>query len=584
MMHFLVALALPAQLSVALPPDSVRRLRNQARSAEAHFERLSRRRAPVSFGSRYGRDCDEIIGRFCIKYDSTSENTRPSQPEPGAVIDARRAAIEAQRRYFAAAPNQRAAAGPLVRLLVGDDRVGEAVSAAATFAVLSADTLWAELLQGLAANAAGDVEAAQRHFARATMRMDDDTRREWTDTGWLVDPREQRTVRRLPTAARDEYERRFWVLADPLWLTSPNERWTEHMARRTQARLQAEIPLVAGMHRWGSDLEQIAIRWGMPSARSRILGTMPGQESAFVEYFDTAQRAFAPERLLTEGLPEPPLPGDPPSIYAARARSVIPLRFVSRLVDLPHQVTRFLSAGEIVLRVDGALPSPHDSVASGRVQLGLFVYDSALTRRSHRTATAAWVRDTTPFNLGVRAPPGQLIYSVEALDSAADFAARARYSLPAFVPDAGPVVSDLLICHPFEGGQLPDHREHASLRPLPVLEVERGATIGVYAEVYRLASAGPEALRVEFALEPAESRGLLTQLARWIGRAAGIVPPEADPRVAWRAEAEELVHPLALNMPLDPGRRGRHVLILRVTDTATGVTTETRRVLLIGGR
>jgi hypothetical protein len=576
--------AAPMIAGRAAAADTVRRLRNQARSAEAAFERLARRRAPVTWGGGYGTSCDEIIGRFCLRYDSTGTSSRPTDEEVGAVIDARRAAIEAQRRYFSIAPHERDAAGPLVRLLLVDDRPSEAVSAALTFAALSPDTLWGELLQGLAHQAAGNADAAQQHYARAVLRMPDDMRRQWTDPHWLLDPREQRAVRRLPPGERHEYERRFWLLADPLWLTAPNERWIEHMTRRVQARLHSEVPRVSGMNPWGRDLDEITIRWGLPTTRSQVLGNRPGAESSFIEYYDTAQRAFAPERLLTAGVPEPPLPGDPAAIYAARARSVIALPNISRVVDLPHQVTRFLAGSDVVVRVDGLVPSPPDSLARQPVQLGLFVYDSALTRRSRSVRAELWTPDSLHVALWTRAPAGQLIYSIEALDTAADFAARARYALSAFVPESGPVVSDLLIGAAFEEGELPDRRDHPGLRPLPVLEVARGSVIGVYAEVYRLADAGPDALRVEFSLEPADSPGLLSQFARWLGRAAGLVQPQADPRVAWQAGSEDAVHPLALNLPLDPGRRGRHVLILRVTDVATGVTTESRRVLLVRDR
>jgi hypothetical protein len=601
MMHLLLTLALPAQLGAALPPDSVDRLRSRARAAEASFERRARALAPISWGGFDGRNCDEIIGRFCLRYDSTA--ARPPASEVGSVIDARRDAVETVRRYFSAAPGARDAAGPLVRLLVLDNRAAEAVSAAATFAALSPDTLWAELLLGISHQAAGQPAVAERHFVRALARMDDATRRVWADPRWLLDYREQRLLDRLSAGARAEYERRFWIVSDPLWLTPGNERWTEHMARHAEARLLADVPVVTGMVRWGRDLDQLTVRYGTPSSRSQVRGNMPWDPSSFIEYFDTAQRAYTPERWLNDGLPEPPLPGERPPLYASRVKSGYALRTVTRLLDLPHQVTRFLTGDEVIVRVDGALaatpapatgtPAAGDPAAAppagavpgaasrGTIELGLFAYDSAFTRRVQTVRTARWSGDTTRFTLTVRAPPGQLVYSVEALDTAGDYAARARYALPAFLPGDGPVVSDLLVARQFPAERLPGRRDDPLLHALTELRVQRGDTVGIYAEVYRLTRSGPDAVRVELALEPAQGPGLLRQFARWLGRVAGVTQPSTDPRVAWSAEAEEGVHPLALNVPLVPDRAGLHALVLRVTDRGTGQTAESRRMLLI---
>jgi hypothetical protein len=167
----------------------------------------------------------------------------------------------------------------------------------------------------------------------------------------------------------------------------------------------------------------------------------------------------------------------------------------------------------------------------------------------------------------------------------AGFAARARYSLPALVlPDSGPIVSDLLICLPFVDGELPADRDAPSLRARPTLVVAAGETLGIYAEAYRIAGTGPETVRVEVALEPADGPGLFTRFARWLGRAAGVTQSRSDPRVAWQAATEEAVFPLALNLPLDPALHGRHVLVLRITDLQTGRDAETRRLVLIRPR
>jgi hypothetical protein len=402
---------------------------------------------------------------------------------------------------------------------------------------------------------------------------------------WLLDFREQRLLRRLAPHERAEYERRFWIASNPLWLTEPNERWVEHMARHAVARLLREAPRGAGAVRWGDDRYQLTVRYGTPASRAQVRGHRAFEAAGFVEYYDTAQRAYSPERWLADGFPQPPLPGEAPPLYAGRSRSGYALRTVSRVVDLPHQLTRFVSGTDVVLRVDAALRKPDGAdEAATEVRLGLFAYDSAFTRRVQSVTAQPWAGDSLRFSLLVRMPATELVYSVEALDSVAGFAARARYALPASLPDEGPIVSDLLIALPFEEGRLPSRRDDPALRPRPSLEVAAGETLGVYAEVYRIEEAGADRLRVELALEPADRPGLLTQLGRWIGRATGITGPRIDPRVAWQTAAEDAVYPLALNLPLDPRRHGRHELVLRVTDLRSGLTAETRRPLLIHAR
>lgn len=573
MLHTLLLVALPAQLGAALPEDSIDRLRSRARAAEATYERLSRNLAPFSWGGSAGRDCDEIVGRFCLRFDASPGP--PPEGEVGRVVDARRDAVEAIRRYFSAAPGELSAAGPLVRLLVQDERSREALSAARAFAALSEDTLWADLLLGLANHASGDIEEAERRFVRALGRMEPERQRAWADPEWLLDHAERRSVRRLSSRDRAEYERKFWLVSDPFWLTPANESWVEHMTRHVESRLLERVPIVGGMLRWGSDLDELTIRYGTPVARGRIGGSR--DESSLVEYFDTAQRAFAPAAWLSAGLPGPPRPDRPPLLYASRVRSAHVVRAVTRVLDLPHQLTRFIEGDSVVLRVDAAVP-PRDSLPSSVLDAGLFAYDSAFTRRFGTRDQAVWRPDTLPLTLLVTLPPGRLVYSIEVMDTAADFAARARYAVDALVPDDGPVLSDLLLSQPFRDGGLPERRDDPQLVALPRAVVNAGDTLGIYAEVQRIAGT-TAAIRI--GIEPADGPNALARAARWIGRTLGLTGPPTDPTVEWRAPTSGGIHPIALDLPLDADRRGTFALVLRVTDPVTGRTSESRRLLLI---
>jgi hypothetical protein len=593
--HALLSLGFIAQLGAALPADSVETLRDRARRAEARFERLSRQLAPLSWSDAFaGYECDEIVGRFCLRFDSAGTRPATLDSEAARVVDARREAVEAIRRYFSAAPRERSAAGPLVRLLIRDGRAAEAASAAGAFAALSGDTLWGELLQGLAHHWAGAGTRAERHFIAALAHLPVEERRHWLDPSWLLDPEERRSARRLSEHVRADYERQLWLVVDPFWLTPENERWNEHIARHVETRLLAEVPVVAGMVRWGRDLDELTVRYGTPTTRARQ-GRPGSASSGMIEYWDTAQRAYVPARM-SAGLPRQPPPGERPLLYAAAARSAYTLRSVDRVIEPLHQVTRFLRGDTVMLRVDAAMPyggddmAPQDnagdttSVPAGARALtppraGLFVYDSAFTRRTDATGIAILDGDTARFALFVAAPPGRLIYSAEMLGDSTVTAGRARYALDAHVPPFGPVVSDLLISRRFDPADPPDQLDDPRLRPFASLIFRPGDTLGVYAEVYRVENA--RSIDLQVALENAGRPSLLGRFSRWIGRGLGLIEPADDPRVGWRGEPANARYVVALNLVLEQDRSGLQDLVLQVTDPVTGELTEARRRIRI---
>ena len=565
------------QLGAAIPADSVEKLRDRARNAEARYERLARSTAPLSWGGG-GGNCDEIVGRFCIRFDSLSKP--PETTEDVEVTAARRDAIEAVRRFFSAAASDRRAAGPLVRLLVDDDRAREAASAAGAYAALSRDSVWGELLQGYALHAAGDHGVAEQHYTRGIARMDSTTRRRWRDPSWLLDDAEQRAVSRLPAAARAQYETRLWRLSDPFWLTEGNETWLEHVSRHLESALLKDVPFVSGMTSWGEDVYELTVRYGTPTARTRINNSNPlaSAGSNFVEYWDSASRSYVPPRLLLEGYPSAPEPGIKPLLYAARARTGYAWRG-ERVVEIEHQVTRFIDGGAVVLRVDAAV---HADTTPSRAptEATLFTADSLLSALRVARAPLTWQKDSGQVTLVARAPPGHLVYSVEVIDSAAQLAARARYALSAHLPDSAPWLSDILVCAPFPAGAHPARYDDSALAARPSLVLRRGDTLGIYAEAYRLRE-GESSLEVQLSIEPADPPHAVRRLFDWVGRAAGLAGPPTQPRVAWTEATTAVVHALSVNLPLDPRLRGRHMLVMRITDPVRGASAVSRRLILI---
>jgi hypothetical protein len=576
-MHFALLIGLvPAQLGVALPQDSVDALRRAAQAAEARYERLARSLAPFTWTSASGGECDEVVGRFCLRFDSISEP--PATPEATGVARAREDAVEAARRHFAAVPGDRHAAGPLVRLLVREGRTAEAASAAGAFAALTADTLWGHLLLGFAHHRNGDHDAAEHHFTAALPRMDPPERRRWLDVSWLVSDRELRALRRLSPVQREAYERRLWLLSDPFWVSAANERWGEHLSRHVESRLLARVPPVGGAVAWGDDQDELTVRYGTPSSAERMRGSAGSMgPDPLLEHWDTAGRAYVPPALLVDGFPGVPVPGAKPVLYAARARTAWAMTTVRHVLEPDHQVTRFLDGRAVLLRIDGVFGD--SMVAAPPPVATLIAWDSALAVRAEQRAATRRDGDSVHFSTLMRAPPGLGYYSVEAFDTARGVAVRARYALAARVHGDALVVSDILVAYAVPHTAQPDRPDDPALRARPSLQVARGDTVGLYAEVYRRPGAG--ALRVEVALEPAGEPHVLVQAARWIGRVVGGAAEPADPRVEWVSEEAGETLPIVLNLPLPPDRRGLQEIVLRVTDTTSGESAESRRLVRI---
>jgi hypothetical protein len=588
--HALIAVA--AILLQQAAPDSAA-VRAAARRAEAAYERDARRYAPLTGWSGSGARCDEIVGRFCLRFDDGAAADPP--PEPARIVDARRAAIDALRRAVAMLPGDAALVGPLVRLLIEDDRAGEAVAAARTLEALAPDSAAHALLVGLALHAAGEEAAAAERFTRALVLMDEAARARAHALDWLVAPAERRRYRALPADERARYAQAVWTLADPLYLTRINERWAEHIARYAYARLLERVPLVHGMHRWGRDLEELLIRYGVAYRRGRELGPRLDQ-AGIVEYYDPRQLAYVPETLLSRGYPPPPLPGMDWPLAAERARSGYAPRSIRSMEPLPHQLTRIPAGAGWLVRVDATFgldsmarvpppPLPGDTASANApvpdvVATGLFLLATgrAMDRVAAAPGTVSLEGDSARLTLATIADSGAYVYSAEAYEPATRTARRARYTLelPAV---SGLRVSDVLVARPFGNEPPHTHTDRERLRPLAHLVIAPNATIGIYAEVAGLRRG---AYDVEVLARRADRGSLPARLVRWLGASLGVARAPAPPRVRWRAthdSAEPLV--IALDLPLTGLGSGLHVIEIAVIDSRTGQRAAGQRVIRI---
>lgn len=591
MLAFLIPLLLQA------PQDSVAELVKAAKRAQAEYEFLARSRAPIRMAPGGRQQCDEVVGRFCLFFDPSERDT-PLPPEPVQARRARKEAIGALARAAERAPTEARVARSLVRDLVEDGRPAEALAAARRFAWATTDTLWRALLLGFALHAVEEDTAAEREFATAWARLGERERRR-VRIDELLAPDEAARVRRLEPGERAAYEAALWRLADPLYLTPGNERWVEHLARYVWSRMLEEAPVVTGMLRWGSDLEELTLRYGVPRGRERTPNFGMGFEpDRLVERYDPASLAFLPESLLLAGVRGPPDPGAPWEPEALRARSGYAPSAARKVVHLAHQVSRLPAGDSVVLRIDASLPL--DSLAAGAATApaGLFVLpgpaallrgDTALVTEVRATASAADSGHALAVTMQATLPPGSYVYSAEALEGRSRLAGVARHSVVLLSPAGRLALSDILVAYPFPRGAAPTGRDDATLRGRGDLTLAAGETVGLYAEVTGLA-VGPgdvRRYRVELEVVPLEGPPAPARAVSWLARKLGLAKGGTrQVRLSWSGEAAGRLQPAVLTTNLEVPRLspGLYALTITVTDAVGGASARAERRIRIAKR
>src|SRR3990172_4784388 len=147
-------------------------------------------------------------------------------------------------------------------------------------------------------HAGRDYPGADSAFAAALHAMPEDLRCRWTDLSPVLGGLRGR-YRKLPCAQRVTLERRIWWLADPLYLVPGNERRTEHFSRRMMNALQDRAQSAYGM-RWGTDLEELLIRYGWPVGweQEAPVSANPGRPSIVSHNPPTTWHFLPPARFV----------------------------------------------------------------------------------------------------------------------------------------------------------------------------------------------------------------------------------------------------------------------------------------------
>jgi hypothetical protein len=250
---------------------------------------------------------------------------------------------------------------------------------------------------------------------------------------------------------------------------------------------------------------------------------------------------------------------------------------------LDHAVSRFHQDDSVVVRIDAALPYDSAVTLPTRLEFGVFLLDSMFRVVASTVDTMAVSTDSVEASLTLRLPEKAVAYSVEARELGSRLASRARHWLPAPLPAARPLLSDLV---PLHGGAqaLPESRRSPTFKPLSSLNLERGQALAIYLEVVGLTPNDDRMVSYSVDLEVMEQSrpGVFTRAVHRLGRALGLGGDDISPRITWNEQKPAAVAvPIALNLGRLQLDRGLKRLRVTVTDRETGVKSAIDRVVRV---
>jgi len=521
------------------------RLRRSAQEAQSDFERIRRRHLELALGGWSG-ECDEVVGRMCLRHGGEDDWTPP--PEPQEIISAREELLAILERIATALPGDGWVLGQRVLYLGDAGRWSESIRLAGQCGGVT--PWWCSCLEGFALHMDGDYVGSIGVFRRGLSQMDPDVARRWQDPRVLLDSHARGWVRGSRELPADQARRTLWLLGDPLYLVPGNDRETEHYARWVVAELREDSHNPYGLS-WGQDLREVLLRFGWEIGWERILPRIgEWATTGVVGHHHPESRAFLPPGWVLEDptgvgqgewIPEEesPVAGYAP-VYAPR------------LGPATAQIARFRRGDSVLVVASYRFPpeesetsSPGDSTLPDDALAGLFLLPGG---------TNPWHESVARSPAGVlvlSVPPGPYLVSLELHSPREKRAARLRHGLIAETsPPDVPSLSDLLILR--ESDDLPTGFRDAIARARPSTAVTTGERVPVAWEVYGL-GLQREAPHFHVSLRR-RNRGLLSRVAGWIGLGGD----DREVVLSWMEAAPDAMSPLFravhVNLPeLEPG-------------------------------
>jgi hypothetical protein len=514
-----------------------------ARDAQRSFESYRRFQLPRVVAR--GGACDVTIGRFCY-WDDNRDSPLPA--ERASVARARERLRASLDSLGALDSSSDYIAGQSVRYALEAHDVG---AATAFLENCAATPWWCLALRGLAWHRAGDEPRSAAAFDSALVAMPEALRCEWLDVEkWLPRGTHLWSGDHPDCAERERLGARVLWLAAPLLTWRPEATRDELLARRTLLKI---LRGTSTPHRigWGSDLVEIALRFGWPDSWARedeAINSLVTPEIRVVGHEPTPSFNFVPDHEALES----PLEASPDDWQLIGNRKP-PMRYapgwLAMIDTLPVQIARFLRAGGDSMLVvaafdaramladttiaavnpadddesDGRLapsgedgsssaagfgtpPSASDSVATPRAAALLAVSPES-------TLTASETPRDSSGAIVLASERRPVLAAVEVLDSARARAARWRGAIQPL--DSSAMVSDILVGLAAGGAPPPILLDSAVPRAIAPLLVSAGDTVALYWESY--AHATPDhPVRVALRLVPLSS-GFFGRIARSLG-------------------------------------------------------------------
>jgi hypothetical protein len=579
------------------PPDSAALIR-EARRAQGSFERRRVSHFPLTDRGG-GTECDERIGRMCLRFGSGSDWEPP--PERDEVRALRQGLLDILHRVGSAIPGDDWVLGQRLHYLGEGGLWPEAEELARRCG--GATPWWCSALLGYVLHRQGEYVEAERVFGHALEAMPEERAREWRDLQRLLDGDGARLYRRWEGEERRVLEERVWSLANPLLLVPGNDRLTEHFARHVEAEIRSDARNPYNL-RWGRDLAEIHVRYGAEYGWERERpGWNPHETAQVVGRFHPRSRGFLPPGKYLEDPSSLP-PGEW-TVDERRVRARHAPAYAPRIHALEPQVARFRRGDSIYALASWRVAAfqdfdtaPWQPPPEGEYRSGLFLIpvgpasgrgprgepapeptagpgQGPAAKPSH-TVPSSLARTGTQGLLTLTAPSGEWVLSVETLHPQAKRAWRARMGLSSEpLPQGVVALSDLLLTEPLPEDstlELSDVVEAA----LPGMEVPEGEGLGVAWEVYGLTRADGE-LRFRITLDRA-GRGLL----RRAGERIGVLESEPPLVLSWEEGGVDPPGPLFRTVTLDLAALDPGEYELRLELDLTGRTPAVaRRVIRI---
>ena len=545
--------------SLVVFPDSAALLR-EARAAQAGFERRRVSLIPMTHGGGSGTECDERIGRMCIRFGSGSDWEPPPEREEVRVL--RRELLETLAEIESAVSGDDWVLGQRVHYLGEAGLWGEAEELAGRCA--GTTPWWCAALLGYVLHHQERFRDAERAFDAALEGMPQEDADRWRDLQAVLDHEGARLYRRLDGTEQRAMEERIWALADPLLLVPGNDRKTEHFARHVESEIRSDARNPYNL-RWGRDLAEITIRYGSEYGWERERpGWNPQEAPQVVGRFHPRSRGFLPPG---EYLQDPSsLPPGRWTVDERRARARHAPSYAPRIHALDPQVALFRRGDSVHVVAAWRVEAFQDYEEAswepppeGEYQSGLFLIpvEAESGRGTPEPPGQGFAPGPAPSvpsstaSIGIRgqltltAPRRPWVLSVETLHAEAKRAWRARMGLSSVpLPHGVVALSDLLLTEPLPEDstlELSDVGEAA----LPGMEVPKGDGLGVAWEVYGLTRADGE-LRFRITLDRA-GRGLL----RRAGERIGVLESEPPLVLSWEEGGVDPPGPLFRTVTLD---------------------------------